>query len=114
MNEQIGFVLYVIAMLILLAILVGARLYWNRRVIMIEFAQTGYGRKFFDSDLPRLVRALETIAEKLDTPRDLGPALEQIREVFVDDNGHWRAKPAITVVQEVSLILTEHGIGGDQ
>jgi len=32
----------------------------------IQFHQTGYGRKFFDSDLPRLIRALEKIGKNLE------------------------------------------------
>jgi len=33
---------------------------------MPQFHETGYGRKFFEADLPRLVRALERIATQLE------------------------------------------------
>lgn len=33
---------------------------------MPQFHETGYGRRFFESDLPRLVRALERIATQLE------------------------------------------------
>lgn len=42
-----------------------------------EFFQTGMGKKFFEGDLPRLVKALERIAaavEKKDEPHTVGPA----------------------------------------
>lgn len=38
---------------------------------MIDFFQTGYGKRFFEYQLPRLIDALSTIAEKLpSTPTD--------------------------------------------
>lgn len=37
---------------------------------MVDFAATGYGRKFFDADLPRVVRALERIATALERLAD--------------------------------------------
>lgn len=33
---------------------------------MPQFQETGYGRKFFEDDLPRLVRAIERIAALLE------------------------------------------------
>lgn len=45
-----------------------------------QFHQTGYGRKFFEADLPRLIEALETIGENLSS----GPeaSLLEWHEVF--------------------------------
>ena len=33
---------------------------------MIEFHNTGYGRKFYEADIPRIVKALERIADALE------------------------------------------------
>lgn len=38
---------------------------------MPQFHETGYGRKFFEADLPRLVRALERIATQLEAANEL-------------------------------------------
>ena len=36
----------------------------------IEFYQTRMGHKFYEADVPRIVKALEIIAEKLDKPQE--------------------------------------------
>ena len=36
---------------------------------MLDFAKTGYGRKFFDHDIPALIRALKEIGEELKKAR---------------------------------------------
>ena len=33
---------------------------------MVEFYQTGYGRKYYEADLPRIIKALERIATALE------------------------------------------------
>ena len=33
---------------------------------MPEFHETGYGRKFFDGDLPKLIKAIEKVGRELE------------------------------------------------
>ncbi len=44
---------------------------------MVDFAATGYGRIFFDSQLPRLLTALERIAVALERIADKPTAAAQ-------------------------------------
>ncbi len=51
---------------------------------MPAFHETGYGRRFFESDLPRLVKALEVIGEQLAPKTVTALAQEMADEVAVE------------------------------
>jgi len=51
---------------------------------MLDFAKTGYGRKFFDHDIPALIRALKEIGEELKKAR-----IFRDDEIIPKQSGHF-------------------------
>ena len=47
-----------------------------------QFFQTGYGRKFFDADLPRIIKALEKIAVELEKYNE--PKIKLVKKCSLD------------------------------
>jgi branched-subunit amino acid aminotransferase/4-amino-4-deoxychorismate lyase len=66
-----------------------------------QFFETGYGRRFFDSQLPRLTAALERLADAAEKPKgtDDATALDAIAAVL---HGHeWNADALVTIADVV-------------
>jgi len=52
---------------------------------MPEFFQTNMGRKFFESDVPRAIKALEGIAERLKTNQKYAEYEHALRFIAAQD-----------------------------
>lgn len=66
-----------------------------------EFFETGYGRRFFDSQLPRLTAALERLADAAEKPKgtDDATALDTIAAAL--HRQEWNAELFITIADAV-------------
>jgi len=52
---------------------------------MIEFFQTMMGKKFYESDMPRIVGALERIADKLEIPGEEPAGVKKLEPVHATE-----------------------------
>ena len=56
---------------------------------MAEFFQTQMGRKFFEADVPRALKAIERIADKLEQ-KDSAAAYKKALQYIADNDPTWR------------------------
>lgn len=86
-----------------------------------QFFETRMGATYYQATMPRIAKALEAIAKALEVkgvepsaPLHLrAGALDEIRGVLVDNEGSWKENlSGADVIEAVSLILSEHGLGG--
>ena len=56
---------------------------------MVEFYNTQMGRKFYDSTMPRIAKALESIARSLETTEEPGAPIAKEQQVAVLETSKW-------------------------